>query len=241
MKSAQQGHRAALPKRFYQAVSLSQDADGFGLLLDGKSARTPARHPLKVASRRIAEAMVAEWAAQVGVIDPAKMPVTRLVNVGLDRVSAMRAEVAAETAQYAGSDLLAYRAAEPDRLVERQRAIWDPLLAKAQAAYGVQIALGAGVIFVAQTQATRDTLSAQVIATTDALKLAALSVVTTLTGSLVLALLLRDGHVTANEAWDAAHLDEDFQIEVWGQDDEALARRAARRLDYDAAVLLLQA
>ncbi len=238
MKSAQSSMRNALPKRFYSHVTLSEVGGAWQLLLDGKPAKTPARKPLAVAPLAVAQALADEWSAQVGVIDPARMPLTRLINVAIDHVDEARDAIIAETAKYAQTDLLAYRARDPSNLVAQQETCWDPLLALGETRYGARLQLAEGIVFVAQSDRTHAALESAVAATTGALQLAALNVVTTLTGSLVLALLLRDQAVSADDVWQAAHLDEDFQIAVWGQDDEAVSRRAFRRAEFDASALV---
>jgi chaperone required for assembly of F1-ATPase len=239
MKSAQASMRNALPKRFYKDVALGE-ADGLHrLLLDGRAAKTPARKPLAVAPKAVAEALMQEWNLQVEVIDPSRMPMTRLINVAIDHVDPAREAIIAETGKYAETDLLAYRATDPDNLVAQQEQVWDPLLDLAEQRYSARLALAQGIVFVSQSQAARAALTGAIAATRPPLELAALNVVTTLTGSLVLALLLRDQAVSADDVWNAAHLDEDFQIAVWGQDDEAVARRAFRRAEFDASALVL--
>jgi chaperone required for assembly of F1-ATPase len=239
MKSAQLSMRNALPKRFYQDVALELRDGAYQLLLDGKPAKTPSRKPLAVAPEVVALVLAQEWRTQVEVIDPARMPLTRLINVAIDHVDAAREAIIAETAKYAQTDLLAYRASDPSNLVAQQGACWNPLLALADARYGARLQLAEGIVFVEQSPETRAALANAITATKGSLQLAALNVVTTLTGSLVLALLLRDGAIAPDEAWNAAHLDEDFQIAVWGQDDEAVARRAFRRAEFDASTLVL--
>lgn len=240
MRAAQKGMKRELPKRFYKEAALLRQEDGtLALALDGRLARTPARKPLAVARPEIAEAIAAEWRAQEREIDPARMPLTRLTNVALDRVSETMAEVRAETAAYAGSDLLCYRAGEPERLVERQAELWDPPLAWAERALGARLHRTCGIIHAPQPEASLAALGRALEAETDPLVISALSVVTTLTGSLVLALALRAGAITAETAWAAAHVDEDVQAEIWGVDAEALARRAGRKAEFDAAALVL--
>jgi chaperone required for assembly of F1-ATPase len=208
------------------------------LTLDGRPARTPARNPIAVPTRALGEALAAEWQAQADVIDPAAMPLTRLVNSAIDGVAGSMAEVAADIAKYAGSDLIVYRAGEPERLVVEQAEAWDPILAWAYAELGAQFILSEGVTFVAQPETAVAALQARIAEERSPFRLAALHVMTTLTGSALLALAHAAGRLTAAEAWAAAHVDERFQERVWGEDEEAMQRRARREAEFLAASLV---
>jgi len=225
-------------KRFYRSVSVDEAAAGFRVLLDGKPMRTPAKRELAVSSRALAEALAAEWEAQGERIDPAAMPLTRLVNSAIDGVAGREAEVRADIARHAASDLLCYRAEGPAELVRRQSEAWDPVLAWAHEALGVRLDLGRGVVPVAQPQAALAAIE-RALALLDAFGLAAHHVMTTLMGSALLALAHARGRLAAEEAWAAAHVDEDWQISQWGEDAEAKARRAHRWTDMQAASRLL--
>jgi chaperone required for assembly of F1-ATPase len=240
MVAARETMRPEPPKRFYSQAGLEEREGGFALTLDGKLARTPARNLLMLKDRVLAEALAAEWQAQDTHIDPAAMPLTRLVNVALDRMADAMEPTREEIAAYAGNDMLLYRAETPDKLVERQARVWNPVLDWASERLGASLRTGTGIIHVPQDAAALEAIAAHLEGETDPPRLVALHVVTTLTGSAILALALSHGALDANGAWDAAHLDEDFQIELWGQDDEALARRAFRRREYDAAALVLK-
>jgi chaperone required for assembly of F1-ATPase len=229
--------RGDLPKRFYETASVVEAEDGFRVVLDGRPLRTPAKAVLAVASRVVATALAAEWAAQGERIDPATMPLTRLVNVAIDGVAAVADGVKGEIAAYAGSDLLAYRADGPDRLVERQTRLWDPLVAHAERRLGHRIRLAEGVMPVAQDAGLVEALHA--VLPDDPMALAGLHTVTSITGSALIALALMDGVVTADAAFAAAHVDEDWNIELWGEDAEAARRRAFRKAEMDAAALLV--
>ena len=232
-----------LPKRFYKAATVGGVDDGFEVLLDGRPVNTPARRRVRVPARAIAEALAAEWAAQGEIIDPATMPLTRLVNTALDGVAEQMTAVEAELVKYAASELVCYRAGEPEGLVAAQSAAWDPVVAFARDRLGARLALAEGVMFVAQSEAA---LAALALATRSrvgegaaaAFRLAALYELTTLTGSLALA--LASGEMTVDAAWAAAHVDEDFQMRTWGADAEALARRERRFTDMRAAAFLAQ-
>lgn len=239
--AAQQAMRNPLPKRFYERAAVL-DRDGlYHVALDGRTARTPARNPLAVSSRAVAEALAQEWDAQSGSIDPARMPITRLVNSALDGVEAQQEAVRAEMLRYAGSDALCYRAGEPEALVARQNEIWGPILRASEQALGARFVLAEGVMFAQQPAEVLDAVSRRLEAIPAPLALAGAHNVMTLTGSTVLTLALADGRLSPDETWNAAHLDEDYQIGIWGQDEEAMERRALRRREFDAAVLLLTA
>jgi chaperone required for assembly of F1-ATPase len=239
LDSARAGAQPSLPRRFYKQAGFAQTTDGYVLTLDGRPARTPAKAPLALPGLRAADAVVAEWDRQADLIDPATMPLTRLANTAIDGVAKRRGEVAAEVARYGGSDLLCYRAADPVRLVARQVAAWDPILAWADETLGARLVRAEGVMFVAQPEHSVAAIAAAVDRFSDPFALASLSTMTTLTGSVVLALAVAHGRLSPQEAWAAAHVDEDFQMELWGEDDEAMQRRAARWRDMEAAALLL--
>ncbi|WP_062234426.1 ATP12 family chaperone protein [Aureimonas sp. N4] len=231
--------RPELPKRFYQDVSIVEEEGGFAVRLDGRPVRTPSRALLRVPSADVARAVAAEWEAQKTHIDPATMPMTRLVNTVLDGVAADLAGVAEDLGRYAETDLLAYRAAEPQRLVDRQTEGWDPVMDWARQRTGQGFARGTGVMFVAQPEASVETLRAIVRAETDPFRLAALHQMTTLTGSLLLALAVSEGFLDVERAWALAHIDEDWNIEQWGEDEEARARRDSRYRDMRMAAIML--
>ncbi|MCJ2033600.1 ATP12 family chaperone protein [Methylobacterium sp. J-068] len=230
--------RPALPKRFYGEAGFAPQAEGFRLTLDGRPANTPARNPLALPTRGLAEAVAAEWAAQVAVIDPATMPLTRLANTAIDGVAPRRAAVVDDLSAYAGTDLLAYRAGDPDRLVTAQAEAWDPVLDWARETLGARFILGEGVMHVTQPDTTVAALRQGIEATEGPFRLAALHTMTTLTGSLVLAFATLHGHLTPRDAWVAAHVDETYQASVWGGDAEAEARHALRRAEFEAAAHL---
>lgn len=235
--------RPQLPRRFYAEVSVEAQGTAQGaaflVLLDGRELRTPARNPLALPSRGLAEAVAGEWAAQGERIDPSTMPMTRLVNTALDGVAREVGAVRADIVRYAGSDLVCYQAGEPQRLVEAQGALWDPVLAWAGEALGARLRLAEGVMFVEQPEAALERVRAAVAAVPAPFGVAALHVATTLTGSALIALALAHGRLTTIEAWRAAHVDEDVQMALWGEDAEAMERRARRLADFEAAARLL--
>lgn len=230
--------RPDLPKRFYKEAGVVERPEGFAIALDGRTARTPAKAQLAVPQRSLAEAMAAEWAAQDAVIDPSTMPLTRLVNVALDAVAHSRDEVAADIVAYSKSDLLCYRAEGPADLVRRQAEAWDPVLDWAAGRFGARLEVAHGIAHVSQPEAVAQAIS-DMLEGEEPLRLAALSLITTLTGSALLALAVAAGRLEPEAAWAAAHVDEDYQIERWGEDEEAMARRAARWRDMEAASRLL--
>lgn len=227
-----------LPKRFYDAVAVAQEETGFGLRLDGRSVRTPMRHRLDMPARALAEAVAAEWDAQTEVINPARMPLTRLANTALDRVEPDPARIVEEIVEYAGTDLLCYRAEAPEGLVERQNAAWDPLLRWAAQELGARLAATVGIMHQPQPEGSLQRVRER-LAGTDSFALAAIHNATTLTGSAIIALALEAEAVSTEDAWAAAHVDEDWQIDQWGRDAEAAARRARRHEEFAAAARLL--
>lgn len=230
-----------LPKRFYEAADYAPaEEGGFVIRLDGRAVRTPGKARLVVADEAIAAAIVAEWAAQGEFIKPSTMPLTRLANSTVDGVANTMDETRAEILRYAGSDLLCYRADAPERLAELQQEKWGPLLDWMQQRFHARFMLAAGIVHVDQFPETIAAVDAA-IGSQDVFRIAALNTVTTLTGSAVLALALLHGRLSAEEAWSLAHIDEDYQISLWGEDEEASARRAARWREMQAAALVLAA
>jgi chaperone required for assembly of F1-ATPase len=238
-EAARRGARPNLRKRFYsQAYAGDAAGEGFPLLLDGKPVKTPARRALAAPSRALTGKIADEWHAQQDVIDPGRMPLTRLANAVIDAVADAPKPVADEVTQYLGSDLLCYRAEAPAGLVELQASHWDPVLAWARDALGARFVLVQGVMHVAQPREAVAAAAARIPA--DPWRLGAVSAITTLTGSGLLALALACDALDAEAAWAAAHVDEDWQMSQWGRDDLALERRAFRRSEFDAAVAVLK-
>jgi chaperone required for assembly of F1-ATPase len=230
--------RPELPRRFYAAVSVEPRPEGEALLLDGRPVQTPGKRPVAVPSPALAEAVADEWRAQGERIDPSTMPLTRLVNVALDGVATQTDRVAEEITRYAGSDLVCYRADGPQGLVTRQSQHWDPLIRWAAETLGARLLCVEGVVPVAQSEPALSSIRAH-LARLDPFRLAAVHAMTTLTGSAVIALAVLKGRLSPDEAWRAAHVDEDWNIAQWGEDAEAAAARAARRIEMGAAARLL--
>lgn len=241
MEAARRAMRPPLRKRFYKSAAAGEgsEQDGFPVALDDKPVRTPLRRPLAAPRQALAEAIAAEWNAQEAVIDPGRMPLTRLANAVIDAVSDAPGPVAAEVENYLGSDLVCYRADMPAGLIEMQGKAWDPVLAWAHDALGARFMQVEGVVHAAQP--AEAIAAARGAIPTDPWRLGAVSSITTLTGSALLALALAHGRLDAETAWDAAHVDEDWQMAQWGRDDVAIQRRAYRRTELEAAVTVLDA
>lgn len=241
IKRAQEQMQAPKIKRFFKEAGVAEAQGGFALTLDGRTARTPAKAPLVAPTRDFAEALAAEWAAVGEHIAPTEMPLTRLANSALDGVARAVSETVAEIAGYAGTDLVCYRATEPDALVARQAAAFDPVLDFAEKTYGARFILAGGLMHVPQPPASLAAIRAAVEGYAEPFALTALHGLTSLSGSALIALKIAQGAMTAEDAWAAAHVDEDFQIEAWGADEEAMARRAKRFRDFAAAAQAIRA
>jgi chaperone required for assembly of F1-ATPase len=239
-EAARRSVRPRLRKRFYERAHVGEEAGegGFPVLLDGKPVRTPARRLLAAPARALAEALAAEWDAQHDDIDPARMPLTRLANAVIDAVVDAPAAVADEVAEFLACDLLFYRADAPVGLVERQARRWDPVLAWARDDLGARFVTVEGVVFAEQP--AEAVAAARAHVPHEPWRLAAVSSITTLTGSGLLALAMNAGALDTEAAWAAAHVDEDWQMEQWGRDDIALARRAFRYAEFAAAAVVLR-
>jgi chaperone required for assembly of F1-ATPase len=238
VEAARRGVRPALRQRFYDKAGTSAVAEGHAVRLDGKPVLTPARRTLAAPVLDLATAIATEWDSQREVIDPGKMPLTRLANVIIDGIAERPHPVAAEIAKYLASDLLLYRAADPEGLVERQRRHWDPVLAWAGEARGARFQPTEGITHLAQTE--KALKAAQAAIPNDPWRLGAIHSVTTLTGSALLALALAHGRLSVEEAWDAANVDEDWNMEQWGRDELALERRLFRFAELEAAATVLR-
>jgi len=229
--------RTALPRRFYETAAIAAQAGGYAVRLDDKPVRTPARRVLAASTLALAEAIAAEWQAQKDVIDPAKMPLTRLADAIIDGVADAPLPVAEEIAKYLASDLLFYRAGSPQGLVERQARHWDPILDWARQAFGADFELGEGVVYVAQPEAAL--AAARAAIPEEPWRLGAVHSITTLSGSALIALAMARGALSADAAWDAAHVDEDWNMAQWGRDEMAMARREFRLAEFQAAATVL--
>ncbi|MBX3594233.1 ATP12 family protein [Sphingomonas sp.] len=225
-------------KRFWTDVEVVPIDGGFDVHLDARPIRTPGRAPLRLPTAALAEAVADEWRAVGDAIDPRAMPITGLANAAIDRIAPDPGAFAAGLAAYGESDLLCYRAEHPLELRLRQDAFWDPLLAWARDRHGADLRPTTGIIHCPQPAASLAAL-AGALARYSPFELAGLSPLVTITGSLVAALALFDRAVTAEDVWAAANLDEDWQVEHWGEDDLARQSRQARRAEFDAAARFL--
>jgi len=227
-------------KRFYKETAVDAGDGGFRVLLDGRPMRTPAKSVLVVPTKALAEAIAEEWAAvpEKVEINPAHLPLTRLAATGIDRVTTQRARVIEDTAKYGASDLLCYRATDPSSLVQRQAAAWQPLLDWAAESYGASLAVVSGTTFVTQPHGTLAALRSAVAAHDD-LALSALYNLTHIAGSLVIALAVSEGRLSAEDAFAIAQLDELFQIERWGADPIATQRHEGIQRDIEAGTRFL--
>lgn len=226
-------------KRFYKEARIAATGGGFGLLLDGRAVKTPARAALVVPVEALALAIVEEWNGQAESIDPRTMPLTGLANAAIDRVADDPAAFAAGLAGYADSDLLCYRADGPSLLVERQAVMWDPLLIWARRRYDVELAVVTGIMHRAQASATVGRLGAA-LGPLDAFTLAGLSPLVTVGGSVVIALAMLERAIDVETGWRAAALDELWQIEKWGADVEAVRALADRERDFRAGARFVE-
>jgi chaperone required for assembly of F1-ATPase len=237
IEATRRSMRTVLPRRFYETAATAAVADGHAVRLDDKPVRTPARRVLAAPKLALAEAIAAEWQAQKDVIDPAKMPLTRVANAIIDGVADAPLPVAEEIAKYLASDLVFYRVAAPPGLVERQACHWDPILDWARQALGANFILGEGVVYVAQPEAAL--AAARAAIPEEPWRLGAVHVVMTLTGSALIALAMARGALAADAAWQAAHVDEDWNMAQWGRDEMGMARREFRFAEFQAAATVL--
>ena len=241
VRRAQIQMKTHLPKRFYKTVAVALVEGGFAVHLDGKPVRTPGKALLALPTEAAAVLVADEFAAQGETINPVTMPVMRLVNTAIDGVASDPQAVLEDILRFASSDLTCYRADAPQGLVERQNEHWDPVLDWARGSFGARFNLAEGIVHVEQPREAIAVLGSHLAQRAEPLRLAAIHVMTSLTGSALLALAVDFGELDAEAAWAAGHVDEDWQIEHWGQDAEAVARRSARKRDMMAAVGLLEA
>ncbi len=221
-------------KRFYRRAEAAKRAGGYAVTLDGKPIKTPGKRDLLVPSGALAAAIAEEWNAQESEVRAATMPLTRLATTTLDRVVTQRDAIIRQTANYAGTDLVCYRATHPPALAARQQAVWQPLIDWAVLRYDAPLVVTSGVIPKSQSAASLRAFAA-VVAERDDFALTALHVATAACGSLVIGFALSEGHLDAEGAFAASQLDESFQIEAWGEDAEQAARRGALAADIQAA------
>jgi chaperone required for assembly of F1-ATPase len=225
-------------KRFYRKAEPVQRASGLGITLDGKPIKTPGKRDLVVANEALAAAIAEEWNAQQGEARSATMPLIRLATTTVDRVATQRDAIIRQTANYAATDLVCYRATHPPALATRQQAVWQPVIDWAVLRYDAPLVITSGVIPKSQPAASLRAL-ASAVAEQDDFALTALHVATAACGSLIIALALLEGRLDAQQAFAASQLDESFQIEAWGEDAEQAERRRALAADIQAAALFI--
>lgn len=226
-------------KRFWKAAAAVHGDGCWTIALDGRPVRTPARAALEVPAQALAEAIAREWHDAGETVDPRAMPLTGLANASVDRVRPDAPRFAANLARYGESDLLTYRASTPQALVEREAAAWDPLLHWARRRYDVDFVVTEGITYAPQPQATVERLG-HAVAALDAFRLAGLSPLVTVGGSLVTALAVLEGAVSVEQAWAAVSLDERWQLETWGSDAEAESALENRQRDFMAGARFLE-
>lgn len=218
-------------KRFYKEATAAEAEGGWHIQLDGRPVRTPARALLVLPTSALGDAVAQEWAAQGEEIDPASMPMTGIANSALDHVTPAPAAFAAPVIAYGESDLLCYRADAPEPLIARQEAAWGPLLDWAETRFGATFTITSGIVHVAQPAETLERMAEAVLALPP-FHLAPLSTLVTMSGSLVIGLAAVERAFPPQQLWQAAELDELWQAEQWGDDDQALARRAKRHGEF---------
>jgi len=240
-RRAQNQMKAPAIKRFYKEVGVVAEEGGFVIHLDGRAVRTPGRTVMRLPTQAAAQLVADEFAAQGETFLPGTMPAMRLVNTAIDGVTTDPQAVLEDILRFASSDLVFYRADAPERLVQRQAEAWDPVLDWACEVLGARFMLGEGVMHVEQPRGSIQAVGQHLATRNDPLTLAALHVMTTLTGSALIAMAIEAGEIDAETGWNAAHVDEDWNIEQWGEDFEAAARRKNRKAEMMSAVRLLEA
>lgn len=241
MRIASLSAKSQLRKRFYKKVSTDETAHGTRILLDGKQIKTPSGEQLVAPNKLVGGLLLDEWDAQEQVIDPQTMPVTRLINTAIDGVTKEMQPVKDDIIRFVGSDLLCYRADSPEGLVSNQQKHWDPLIEWAQERLGASFLVQTGIMHVAQPEQSIALFGQRVNAIDCPATITALHSLTAITGSALIALALYDGEIESDGGWNAAYVDEDWQLSQWGEDHEATALRQARAIEYNAAIQLLAA
>jgi chaperone required for assembly of F1-ATPase len=232
LKAIMTASQSKYPKRFYAAATVADREDGsFGIELDGRPVKTPAGRALALPSRALADAIAGEWNAQGDEILPASLPLTRLANSAVDGVAVREGEVVQDILKYAASDLLCYRAEAPVGLVTEQVRLWDPILDWVHAEYDAPFNVATGVKHLEQPAASLDAVR-RVISVFGPFRLAAVHVMTTLTGSALIALARARGFLDTGAAWEASHVDENWQASQWGEDFEAAQRQKRRFSEF---------
>jgi chaperone required for assembly of F1-ATPase len=239
MEAARRSARAVQRKRFYTSTGVGEADGGFTVTLDGRPIKTPSGRTVIVPARALAETIAAEWTGQSEFIEPLTMPLTRFANSVVQGVVEQIEAVREDVAKYFASDLLFYRAGHPEGLAAREAAHWDPILFWAAEALGAHFILAEGVMHVRQPDSA--IAAARAGLPDDPWAIAAMHMITALTGSALLALALFHGVIDPDQAWTAAHVDEDWNAEKWGLDEEVAARKVAKLVDFKAAASILKA
>ncbi len=222
------------PKRFWKTASVVAEDGGFAVRLDERPVKTPAKQPLLVPTHALADLIAAEWDAQSGLVNPETMPVTRMANSAIDKVVPQYHEVATLLTAYGETDHLCYRATHPPALAEKQAIAWDPLLHWAAQALNAPLKTTDGIVPIAQDPAVLARLKEHVLELGN-FKLAAFHDLVSISGSLVLAFAVGQGRLTAEDGWRLSRLDEDWQISLWGEDEDAAAAAAQKQADFHLA------
>lgn len=231
--------RAELPAKFFKEARAEAGGGGIQITLDGRGLKTPKKADLVVATMALGEAIAAEWNALEEKIDPGRLPLTKIANTVIDGVVGKEGELHEDIVRFIGNDLLFYRAGSPRELDQRQGDAWDPVLSWVSERFDAQFTVTEGVMPVEQNLVSVAKV-ASALSGADAMKLAPVHVMTTMTGSALLVIAFLEGRLTADEVWAATHVDETWQEEQWGTDGEASERRAVRRAEFDAAVRFLE-
>ncbi|PIT70572.1 ATP12 family chaperone protein [Bartonella tribocorum] len=227
------------PKRFYRQVKIACEEGGFTILLDERPVKTPAKRRFLVPTEVFAEFIAQEFESQKHVVDPAKMPMTRLVNTVIDGIADDMQGVFEDLLRFVACDMILYRAQTPKELVQKQSEQWDSLLDWAEEKLGARFYLTEGLMHVEQAPEAIQAVSNYLRSVESPYMLAALHMMTTLTGSALIALAVAVGKIDADHAWSIAHLDEDWMMEQWGMDKETMARRAHKKVEFKAAVTIV--
>lgn len=225
-------------KVFWTDVDVVQDGADFKILLDGRGIKTPAKSPLHVPTHKLAMEIAAEWRALENKVDPEKLPLTKLANAAIDKVSVQSELIIEMLAEYATTDLLCYRATSPAKLVSREEQIWQPLLEWFEDVHGIKLQVGSGVMPIQQVDNVLGACTV-LLKRFSSFELAAVYDLITLSGSFVIGLAVAGEKVTVSDAWAASRIDEDWQIQEWGTDQDASALAATRQNAFEQAAFVL--
>lgn len=222
------------PKRFWKTATVVPEEGGFAVHLDGRRVKTPSKASLILPTEALATLIASEWDAQTGLVNPETMPATRMANSAIDKVIPQYDEVAGLLSAYGATDHLCYRAVKPAALIARQVAAWDPLLDWAAEALQAPLRTTFGVVHIEQPAQSLQNLHQHVLDLGN-FRLAALHDLVALSGSLILAFAVARGRLTPDQAWDASRIDEVWQIEQWGEDEDAAEITALKRQAFHEA------